>query len=437
MIKILSILVLLLGVISWSYLREKPKVNKESKIETDMNCSESSDSQQEQDIVKVKIGGNMFLNISKKDASTVWKKLLSVGFNSKQTLKLLDELFEYDGEFIYYNELIELLKNNKLSDKVNAKIMNLLIHTYNRQEGIDLMRDPQNEKDKKIQDIIKGQLNNPVGKESLLSALNKLPYIYDSKTTQEILDNELKNRRFGIADTKIYKIKIFSAGVQSDADEFANVIEQIKELPNLQQKELFKEVLRVSQHIAFAREGDVDRSKKIYMEYIKSKMPKTYPKEKKIDPDKIAEEVYVSSGVTQDDIDSIIDEKEKESFINKMSDLLQSRFHAKIDEVSNYKEQKLYRDCLRAIIFASQSYEKDFVDIGKEFYMKSDDVKYKSAVMDTLTEYPIDDDTDSLRYDKDLIENTKNFCMKESLSDEEREFCDYYLNSYFKTEPNK
>jgi hypothetical protein len=388
----------------------------------------SSNTSDVNDTLIVNIGETITMEFDKKEIiRSIWEELLDIGFNSPRTMAVLKDLHCLRGGYLYYNELIKATKDNQLDDEVNAYIISILASAY---ESIGVWDDfavASNKRSRIIQSFIKEQLENPSGKQSLLSAMKSLPDVYGSERTQAFLDNELQNNRFNIPSVELYKRKVISGSLQGNAKDFTTVIHRVDALPISEQKEIFSDLLHTAQFIPHIDDGIL---KKEFLSYVTRRMPQKPIKPKEINYKQIAEETYKSFNIDESVIESIVDEKEKQRYIDKMSAKLQNKYSGTVGKLTNYEDQRLYQDSINAIITASTTKEQTYYDSAKKLYLESDDYEYKQTILDLLKVF--DEDADRLREDQDI----KNAMLEEStnpnLTQQQKRLYDWHLNTFFK-----
>lgn len=127
-------------------------------------------------------------NIS--DSEEIWESLLEKGFSSDESLKLLQALRESGGGWVYYKELIEKSEELDLSDEVLLLFIKIITDAYEggfSETGYSSI--PKNNKDSVIQSFIRDQIQNPVGRLSLIELIKRLDQIESSENINYFSSN--------------------------------------------------------------------------------------------------------------------------------------------------------------------------------------------------------------------------------------------------------
>ena len=370
----------------------------------------------------------MNFKVNAKEATKIWKKLQRVGFNAADTLSILQELRNADGEYIYYKELREAAMGGALDDRVTAFIIGMLAGAYETgAEGIEGLTNyalPKTRKDEIIQELIKEQIQNPRGKESLKMALDKIGYAFNNDEAQTILDSFLTSEQSMVNHEDIYKIKLSLSAMHPQSDSLSTVLEQITYLSEKSQDEIFPQIVLDSQWVSSKEDSNLQKN---YIDYIKKHMPDK-PYSANIDHDLVMKQTLLEFDIDEESLNNF-SEEEKKVFLATTAPKIYKKFDKKISSLTKDNNYQLYEDSINAIANVSITREQDYYDSAKKMFMESKDPIYKQTILGLLTKD--DENKERLKKDFDIKNSLSEERNNPNLTELQQQAYESYLNNIF------
>jgi hypothetical protein len=201
--------------------------------------------EKKQNIESRNIPLNKIINrqVKEPDATKLWNMLKCSDFNSSDTIEILNQLWFTRGAFKYYNELIDIANNKKLSDKVLANLIAGISSAYEGDRHNENSSIAFNKKDKVIQQFIASQIRNPKGKESYFMALERIRFTVISDEIQEKMDMLLESSNLPIQKSDIYALKLrFSIYTSMGSEDELLLLKKISEIESIKNQKLKEEL---------------------------------------------------------------------------------------------------------------------------------------------------------------------------------------------------
>ena len=243
-IKILYI-VISMAILGYLFLDKKPSLVKKSAIIHEKSSLTHKIKEKKIDNESKNIPLNKIINtqVIEPNATKLWNILKNSDFNSSNTIEILNELWFARGAFKYYNELIEIANNKKLSDDVLANLIAGISTAYEGDRHNKNSSIPFNKKDETIQKFLNNQIKYPKGKESYFMALERIRFTVDSNDIQEKMNVLLITDDLPIKKSDIYALKLrFSTYSPMKSEDELALLGKISQMNSIENPKLQEEL---------------------------------------------------------------------------------------------------------------------------------------------------------------------------------------------------
>lgn len=170
------------------------------------------------------------INHNKNIVQTLWTQLEEINFKYPDSKELMFKLLSENAGFVIYNNIIDKINSRELNDEVVVDLVRILTDAY---EGGSLdeatYHIAKNIKDEKIQILMREQLQNPVGKETLLKVMDLLYFLEDGDNLN-LLEDVIHANLSLLSDNEKLEYRLHYAA--SNIEKFSEIINNLNSLEN-------------------------------------------------------------------------------------------------------------------------------------------------------------------------------------------------------------
>ncbi len=165
------------------------------------------------------------ISYNKKIVQTLWAQLEAINFKYPDSKELMFKLLSENAGFVIYSNIIDKINSRELNDEVVVDLVRILTDAY---EGGSLDEGTyhiaKNVKDEKIQALMREQLQNPVGKETLFKVMDLL-YFLEEGDNLNLLE-EVINANLGmLSENEKLDYRLHYAA--SNSEKFSEIINSL------------------------------------------------------------------------------------------------------------------------------------------------------------------------------------------------------------------
>ena len=180
------------------------------------------------------------MKFKEKHSKELWDQFLKSTNNTQEREKILTSMLRSGAGWYLFKEISDYIYQGNLDDNTTLMLVDILSDAY---EGGTLKDNTTanalNIKDQIIQDLLREQLNNPIGKESLLFSMNLL-YMVENGNQTNILEETLEKNGHLLTESEKLKYRLKYGFF--DLDRLEQVISELPDRKN--NSEYFKTVSR-------------------------------------------------------------------------------------------------------------------------------------------------------------------------------------------------
>jgi hypothetical protein len=360
-------------------------------------------------------------------AKKVWTRLQKIGFNSDESIELIDMLIGLNGDYIYFKELRDVIRNQTLRDDVAAKIILALSGTYEGRGGDgSAFYIPKNDRDKEIQSAISEELISPHGKKSLYIALEKLGYTVSHEEVMQTLQSMKDIDNCLLDKLSIYSLELKEVGIDGNYDEVDRLVSEIAEMENKKQNKLMPDYIKISFKIGELNNKELQKK---YISQIKKIMPK---KHEVINYDDLRDKATQKVKQDKDFMDMYNSMQDRDKAFEQLQYRIQEEYE-KIQEEAN-KINFLRDESYKAIAYALSPDPADYIIGYKKAFLTEQNwdekLEYISSFWNEVHDMGEDLIKEKFLSDKEIKSVLKEGLDSPNLTQDNRESIEFYLNKF-------
>lgn len=177
---------------------------------------------------------------NQKLSKKIWDELVAIDFRYPESKGLLSKLLSAGAGWVLYDEIIDEINERDLPDEVVVDLVRALTYAY---EGGSLDSDtyhmPKNIKDEKIQTLMLDQLQNPVGKETLLKVMDLL-YFLEEGDNLDLLEQVINTNSHLLSDIEKLDYRLHYSS--NNIERFSQIVNNLNSEENSQQEGYYNNV---------------------------------------------------------------------------------------------------------------------------------------------------------------------------------------------------
>lgn len=425
--------ILIVGVVFYAYVKSEEGESQatngvaEKKREDVQKATHSKDKKMKNLLKKISDEHNKENIEDLANAKEVWQRLQEVGFNSDESVELIGMLIGMNGDYIYFKELRDEVRNSGLRDDVAAQIILALSGTYEGRGGDgSAFYLPKNKRDLETQAAIREEIISPHGKESLYMALEKLGYAESYESVMQTMQEMQEDENSLLSDISIYKLKIKYIGMKDKKDDAKTLVSEISKLDLEEQNKIMPTFTELGYSVGFI--GDDELQKK-YISLIKKNKPKEY---EFIDHDKIRADAAEKVKQDTDFMDMYNTMNERDVAFDMMQDYIQKEYEEMQVEAS--KNNFLRDNSYRAIAYALSPDPADYIIGYKKAFLTESDwdekLEYVGSFWNEVHTIGEDEVKEKFLTDKEIKSALEEGLNTPKMSQENKEAIDFYLSKF-------